>query len=89
MKAKIKEFLTYMIVQIVSYSIITINFRAVADGRLPLALLTDGIGSTLNFFVIRKIAKSEESTIGWLGYFVGSLIGTTLGMWLDRFRNPF
>ena len=77
-------FCTYAAVQILSYSLLTVNFRAIASGRLPLALLTDGINASLSFFIIRRIAKSEDSFIGWLGYLTGSLIGTTLGMWIDQ-----
>ena len=80
----LKEFSTYAAVQLLSYFILTINFRAVASNRLPTALFTDGVNATLSFFIIRRIAKSDDSTVGWLGYLCGSLIGTTLGMWFDK-----
>jgi len=80
MNSKVAEFITYCLIQIANYSLLTTNFRAIAKGNLPMALTTDGLNATLTFFVIRKIAKSDDSTIGWLGYLTGSLIGTTLGM---------
>lgn len=66
-----------------SYCLITINFRAVAVGNIPLALLTDGINASLGFFLIRRIAKSEYSLIGWCGYLVGSLAGTAVGIYIS------
>ncbi len=79
-----KDFSLYAIVQCCGYALLTVNFRAIASGRLPLALLTDGINASLAFFIIRRIAKSEDSFIGWLGYLTGSLAGTALGMWIDK-----
>lgn len=83
---RLYELLTYATVQAVSYSILTVNFRAVASSRLFVALATDGVNATLGFFIIRRIARSEESQIGFFGYLTGSLIGTTVGMYLDRYK---
>ncbi len=76
----LREFLLFFCIQIFSYSILTVNFRAVANGNLLRALITDGVNAAVGFFVIRKIAKSDDSIVGWAGYVAGSLIGTTIGM---------
>ncbi len=75
-----KDFILFFLVQAVSYSILTVNFRAVAAGHLSVTLVTDALNATLSFFVIRRIAKSDDSIVGWLGYLFGSLVGTTIGM---------
>ena len=78
----LREFFLFFMIQILSYSILTVNFRAVANGQLTRALVSDGINATFSFFVIRRIAKSDDSVVGWAGYVAGSLIGTTIGMYL-------
>lgn len=77
-----KDALLFFFAQAISYALITLSMRGVAAGiqQLPLILLTDGINVTLSFFVIRRIAHSEDSIVGWLGYLAGSLVGTTVGM---------
>ncbi len=77
-----RNFLTFLALQTVSYALITYNYRSIAHDRLAFALLTDGVYASFNFFVIRKIAKSDDSIVSWFGYVVGSLIGTSIGMWL-------
>jgi len=41
----------------------------------------------MSFFVIRKIAKSEDSLHQWIGYAVGSVIGSYLGIYLSVLLN--
>jgi len=48
-----------------------------------LAAVSDFTIASLNFFVIRKIAKSEDSLHQWLGYVMGSVSGSYLGIWLS------
>jgi hypothetical protein len=79
-----REFFIYFLIQLCSYAILTVNFRAVAQGKLIPSLASDAINASFAFFVIRRIAKSEDSTVGWLGYVLGSLVGTTLGLYVSR-----
>lgn len=76
----LREFFLFFFIQLASYSILTVNFRAVAHDQIPRALITDGINATFSFFVIRRISKSDDSIVGWAGYVAGSLVGTTIGM---------
>lgn len=62
------------------YSLATVNIRAVAARDFPTALLTDAALATLVYFVIRRVAREPASVVPWLGYLVGSLIGTAVGM---------
>jgi hypothetical protein len=82
----VKQFLLFFTVQLLAYSLITYNYRSIAGGHLTPVLVTDALNASLTFFVIRRIdrriAKSEDSTVGWLGYVCGSLVGTAIGMYL-------
>jgi hypothetical protein len=79
-----KNFVLFFLAQATSYALVTLGFRGVAAGphQLPLILGTDAINASLGFFVIRRISTSAsgESIVGWLGYLLGSLVGTTIGM---------
>lgn len=71
--------------QLVSYTIVTMNFRYVAQGNLAAALATDALHASLSFFVIRRIAQGGAETFApWLGYLLGSLAGTAIGMRLSE-----
>lgn len=78
----IKTPLLFCAIQIMSYALLTLNFRAIAEKNLLVALITDGLNCTLSFFFFRKMLKEkdENSIMNWFGYFVGGLIGTTIGM---------
>ena len=80
---KLKEALTLFAIQIVSYSLLCINFRAVASTEYHQAALTDFMLASLSFFVIRKIARSEDALHQWIGYVAGSVAGSYLGIWLS------
>lgn len=84
MRAHARLFAIFFFIQIISYSLLTVNFRAVAQGNLLSSLLTDGINASFAFFIIRKIAKSEDTLSGFLGYVTGSLVGTTIGMYISK-----
>jgi hypothetical protein len=80
---KLKEASLLALIQIVSYSLLCINYRAVAATEYHEAAVTDFMIASLSFFVIRKIAKSEDSLHQWMGYAIGSVIGSYLGIWLS------
>jgi hypothetical protein len=84
MNAKLKEFITLFVIQVISYSLLCINFRAVAQAHYIQSAITDFIIATLSFFVIRKIAKSEDTFHGWAGYAFGGVVGSFLGIWLSK-----
>jgi len=77
---KIKEFLIMFVVQIFSYGIICINLRAVAHGNILLAASSDFIFASANFVLIKKIATSDDTIHQWLGYSLGSVVGTVIGI---------
>jgi hypothetical protein len=83
MKEKLKEAITLGVIQIVLYSILCMNFRAVAGAHYHEAALTDFLIASMNFFVIKKIAQSTDTFYQWVGYVVGSVIGSYIGIYLS------
>lgn len=81
---KLKQFFLYATVQFAGYTIIVYNFRVIAAGNVQAALISDIIYASLQFFVIRHIAKERDETSYWAfsGYVTGSALGTLLGMHL-------
>jgi hypothetical protein len=84
---KIKEASILGIIQIVAYSVLCMNFRAVAEAHYHEAALTDFLIASMNFFVIRKIAQSSDAIHQWIGYVLGSVIGSYLGIYLSILLN--
>jgi len=78
-----REALFLFVVQIVLFSILCINFRAISQASYHTAAVSDFIVATLQFFVIKKIATSDESIKHWTGYTVGSVIGSYLGIYIS------
>jgi len=87
MITKLKEASLLACIQIVSYSLICINYRAVATTQYHEAALTDFMIASMSFFVIRKIARSEESLHQWLGYAIGSVAGSYIGIYISVLIN--
>jgi hypothetical protein len=87
MKNQIKEAITLGVIQIILYSILCINFRAVAEAHYHEAALTDFLVASMNFFIIRKIAQSTDALHQWVGYVTGSVIGSYLGIYLSVLLN--
>lgn len=66
--------------QMLSFAVISINYRAVAQASYFWSVATDLIVASLSYFVVRRIAKSENSICQWLGFAIGSAIGTIIGI---------
>lgn len=79
----IKDAFILFFAQMLSFAIITINYRAVAQASYIWSILTDLIVAGLSYFVVRKIAKSKDSICQWFGFTLGSAIGTCIGIWLS------
>lgn len=80
----IKDGLILLTAQMLSFAIIAINYRAVAQASYLWSALTDIIVAGLSYFVIKRIAKSKDSVCQWLGFTVGSMIGTIIGIYLSK-----
>jgi hypothetical protein len=83
MRQKLKEAAVLFFIQICSYGLLCITFRAVAETQYHLAAMTDFALASMSFFIIRKIARSEDAVHQWLGYVAGSVTGSYLGIYLS------
>jgi hypothetical protein len=80
---KYQDALLMFIIQLVNYSLLVINFRAVAQANYFWSAITDFTVASFSFFVIKKIAKSDDSFHLWLGYSLGGLAGSIVGIWIS------
>jgi hypothetical protein len=80
---KYQDALLMFIIQLVNYSLLVINFRAVAQANYFWSAITDFTIASFSFFVIKKIAKSDDSFHLWLGYALGGLAGSITGIWIS------
>jgi hypothetical protein len=80
---RVRLFSTMFAMQLVAYSLMCLNFRAVAQAHYLWSALTDFALATLSYFVIRKIAASNETFAGWAGYSLGGVAGSFAGIWLS------
>ena len=80
---KIKEFGLMFIIQVVSYGLLCINYRAVAQAHYFWDSLSDFAIATLSYFVIKRIATSDNTLHQWLGYALGGVVGSILGIYLS------
>ena len=71
--------------QMLSFAVISINYRAVAQANIFWSVATDLIVASLSYFVVRRIAKSENSVCQWAGFALGSAVGTVIGIWASKF----
>ena len=78
-----KESLWLFVVQIVLFGLLCVNFRAIASADYHTAAVSDFIIASLQFFVIKKIADSDESIKHWIGYTLGSVAGCYLGIYIS------
>lgn len=90
MKKEIQAAAILGLLQFLSWGICTVSWRAVSQANIHASIITDTTLGTLNFFIIRRIAKSEATTVvQWIGYTVGGVLGTISGIyfsiwWLGR-----
>ena len=79
----IKDTFILFFAQMLSFAIITINYRAVAQANYLLSVLSDVVVAGLSYFVVRKIAKSKDSIAQWIGFTIGSASGTAIGIFVS------
>lgn len=80
---KFKEAAILFLIQLVSYSFLCMNYRAVAQKEYHIAAITDFVLASMSFFIIRKIARSEDALHQWIGYVLGSVAGSYLGIYIS------
>ena len=81
---KLKEASLIFIIQVISYGLLCINFRAVAQADYLQATISDFTIATLGYFVIKKLANTENSVHQWFGYAMGGVVGSIVGIYLSK-----
>lgn len=84
---KAKDALLVCLGQILAYTLICYNIRAVAQADYLGTALSDAIFATVNFLIIRRITKTDDAMHIWCGYVVGSVIGSLLGIYISVKTN--
>jgi len=77
------DFLIMFFSQLCAYLLITVNYRAVAHGSYVWTAATDLAFAGFNFGLIKRIAKSETNA-AWVGYTLGGVAGSMLGIFLSK-----
>lgn len=70
----------FFLCQVALYSVICLNLRAISQNNTALVIASDAIIAGLNFYAMRRIATTAKVGQSFLGYLLGSLAGTALGL---------
>ena len=65
------------------FSLVTINYRAIAQGRYVAAGLTDFVIAVAGFTLFKLIAAAD-TPLDILGYAIGATKGGLTGIWLTK-----
>ena len=84
MTVKYREALIICAAQGALFAFLCVNFRAIAEADYAVALISDAIIASMQFFVIRRIAQGDEQVHRFAGYVVGSVLGSWLGIWISK-----
>jgi hypothetical protein len=79
-----KTFALFFALQFLLYLLVTFNFRAIAQARYSWTILSDILISAAQFWIIRKVGSSGDSTVAWIGFVCGGAVGSTAGIWLSK-----
>ena len=79
-----KTFGLFFALQFLLYLLITVNFRAIAQGRYGWTVFTDMLISAAQFWIIRKVGSSADSVIAWIGFVCGGAGGSSTGIYLSK-----
>lgn len=69
--------------QFLSYVVLTMNFRAIANGMYAEAGLTAGTASIIGYLIVRRVATADNHW-GLLGMVIGGSVADMTGIWLTR-----
>ena len=76
----LKLFSLMVIGQFLVYAISVYSWKMVAHDEVSRAMIADGIYSTVQFFVIRRIVMNDNTLWAWAGMVFGGVLGTYVGM---------
>lgn len=73
--------------QFILYALLCLNFRAVAQADYGMAVASDAFIASANFYLFRSIAKEPDSTPLFIGYVLGSILGSVAGIRLSVYLS--
>jgi hypothetical protein len=80
----IKQASLIFTIQFVIYVLVCINYRSVAQAQYLESAISEFAIATLNYLVIKKIASTGNSTLQWMAYSFGTVLGSLLGIWISK-----
>ena len=80
----VKQAALIFTIQFVIYVMVCINYRSVAQARYLESAISEFAIATLNYLVIKKIASTGNSTLQWMAYSLGTVLGSLLGIWISK-----
>lgn len=87
MDVEIKKAVIVFFLQFALYTMLCINIRAVSHADYSIAVITDILIASSNFYIFRKIAREPNETSMFIGYVVGSAVGSVAGIRLSVFLS--
>lgn len=81
MRKRILNALVLFSVQLFNYAAVAIYTRFVSQADYLRSCSLDAVFALVNFFVIKRIATSDNDWISIVAYVVGSSLGTFIGIW--------
>lgn len=82
-KAGTRSASVFFMIQLWQYFMLTVNFRAVAQGRMLWTFITDLAIACVSFFILKKVQESKTRW-EWAGYTLGGAFGSVLAIYLTK-----
>lgn len=86
-KERVLIFLTFFVLQFVTYAIVCWNFRAIAQMKYAHAITTDMLISFNGWFILSKMVEANKHPLkNWAmtGYVCGGGLGSAVSMWVTK-----
>lgn len=79
---KLKTMALFFGAQMLNFTLITVNYIAIAERNYLWTAVSDLVFTSVNFFIIKKIAESKGQVHEWVAYVAGSIAGSMLGIYI-------
>lgn len=76
--------ITFVILQFLIYLVATIDFRAVATGRIRWVVATNAALPALTFAMTTLVKETHQGLLGAVAVAIGGVLAAVTGMWLTR-----
>ena len=80
---RMKQFCLFFVVQCLQYFLITVNYRAVSQGRYGWTFISDMAVAFNGFLLIKRIAD-DKTKWGLAGYTLGGAVGSVAAIWITK-----